>query len=62
MAAKLAPQVTMVNKVGPAMSLARARLRTFGEQGIDTTHVVFDESPLFGRGADLCGPITPKTA
>lgn len=47
MAAKLGAQVTMVNKVGRDV-FGEGTLKNFREQGIDTTHVVFDESRFSG--------------
>jgi len=47
MAAKLGAQVTMVNKVGRDV-FGEGTLRNYREQGIDTTHVVFDESRFSG--------------
>ena len=51
MAAKLGAQVTMVNKVGRDV-FGEGTLKNFQEQGIDTTHVMFDErfsgvAPIF---------------
>lgn len=43
MAAKLGAQVTMVNKVGRDV-FGEGTLNNFRQQGIDTTHVLFDES------------------
>lgn len=51
MAAKLGAQVTMVNKVGRDV-FGEGTLKNYQEQGIDTTHVMFDErfsgvAPIF---------------
>lgn len=47
MAAKLGAQVTMVNKVGRDV-FGEGTLKNYREQGIDTTHVLFDESRFSG--------------
>ncbi len=47
MAAKLGAQVTMVNKVGRDV-FGEGTLGNYREQGIDTTHVMFDESRFSG--------------
>ena len=47
MAAKLGAQVTMVNKVGRDV-FGEGTLKNYQEQGIDTTHVMFDESHFSG--------------
>jgi len=47
MAAKLGAQVTMVNKVGRDV-FGEGTLKNYREQGIDTTHVMFDESRFSG--------------
>jgi len=47
MAAKLGAQVTMVNKVGRDV-FGEGTIRNYREQGIDTTHVTFDESGFSG--------------
>jgi ribokinase len=47
MAAKLGAQVTMVNKVGRDV-FGEGTLKNYQEQGIDTTHVMFDESRFSG--------------
>jgi ribokinase len=47
MAAKLGAQVTMVNKVGRDV-FGEGTLRNYRELGIDTTHVLFDESRFSG--------------
>jgi len=47
MAAKLGAQVTMVNKVGRDV-FGEGTLKNYQEQGIDTTHVLFDESRFSG--------------
>ena len=47
MAAKLGAQVTMVNKVGRDV-FGEGTLKNFREQGIETTHVLFDESRFSG--------------
>jgi ribokinase len=47
MAAKLGAQVSMVNKVGRDF-FGEGTLKNYGEQGIDTTHVMFDESRFSG--------------
>jgi ribokinase len=47
MAAKLGAKVTMVNKVGRDV-FGEGTLKNFHEQGIDTTHVLFDESRFSG--------------
>jgi len=47
MAAKLGARVTMVNKVGRDV-FGEGTLRNYQEQGIDTTHVMFDESRFSG--------------
>jgi ribokinase len=47
MAAKLGAQVTMVNKVGRDV-FGEGTLKNYQEQGIDTTHVIFDESRFSG--------------
>ena len=47
MAAKLGAQVAMVNKVGRDV-FGEGTLKNFNEQGIDTTHVLFDESHFSG--------------
>ena len=46
-AAKLGAQVTMVNKVGRDV-FGEGTLKNYQEQGIDTTHVMFDESRFSG--------------
>ena len=43
MAAKLGVQVTMVNKLGRDV-FGEGTLKNYREQGIDTTHVMFDET------------------
>jgi len=47
MAAKLGARVTMVNKVGRDV-FGEGTLGNYREQGIDTTHVMFDESRFSG--------------
>ena len=47
MAAKLGAQVAMVNKVGRDV-FGEGTLKNYQEQGIDTTHVLFDESRFSG--------------
>lgn len=47
MAAKLGAQVTMVNKVGRDV-FGEGTLKNYREQGIDTTHVLFDEARFSG--------------
>jgi ribokinase len=47
MAAKLGAQVKMVNKVGRDV-FGEGTLKNYQEQGIDTTHVMFDESRFSG--------------
>jgi ribokinase len=47
MAAKLGAQVTMVNKVGRDV-FGEGTLKNYQEQGIDTTHVMFDDSHFSG--------------
>jgi ribokinase len=47
MAAKLGAQVTMVNKVGRDV-FGEGTLKNYREQGIDTTHVMFDETRFSG--------------
>jgi ribokinase len=47
MAARLGAQVAMVNKVGRDV-FGEGTLRNYREQGIDTTHVMFDESRFSG--------------
>lgn len=47
MAAKLGARVTMVNKVGRDV-FGEGTLKNYGEHGIDTTHVLFDESRFSG--------------
>jgi ribokinase len=47
MAAKLGAQVTMVNNVGRDV-FGEGTLKNYQEQGIDTTHVMFDESRFSG--------------
>src|SRR3990172_7309946 len=47
MAAKLGAKVTMVNKVGRDV-FGEGTLKNYQEQGIDTTHVMFDESRFSG--------------
>jgi len=47
MAAKLGAQVTMVNKVGRDV-FGEGTLKNYQEQGIDTTHVMFDDSRFSG--------------
>jgi ribokinase len=47
MAAKLGAQVSMVNKVGRDV-FGEGTLKNYREQGIDTTHVLFDESRFSG--------------
>jgi ribokinase len=47
MAAKLGAQVTMVNKVGRDV-FGEGTLKNYRNQGIDTTHVLFDESRFSG--------------
>jgi ribokinase len=47
MAAKLGAHVTMVNKVGRDV-FGEGTLKNYQEQGIDTTHVLFDESRFSG--------------
>jgi ribokinase len=47
MAAKLGAQVTMVTKVGRDV-FGEGTIRNYREQGIDTTHVLFDESRFSG--------------
>ena len=47
MAAKLGAQVTMVNKVGRDV-FGEGTLKNYQEQGIDTAHVMFDDSRFSG--------------
>jgi len=47
MAAKLGAQVTMVNKLGRDV-FGEGTLKNYREQGIDTTHVMFDETRFSG--------------
>ena len=47
MAAKLGAQVAMVNKVGRDV-FGEGTLKNFSDQGIDITHVLFDESHFSG--------------
>ena len=47
MAARLGAQVTMVTRVGRDV-FGEGTLRNYQEQGIDTTHVLFDESRFSG--------------
>lgn len=47
MAAKLGAQVTMVNKVGRDV-FGEGTLKNYRDEGIDTTHVLFDESGFSG--------------
>src|SRR5512137_2477596 len=47
MAAKLGAQVTMVTKVGRDV-FGEGTLKNYREQGIDTGHVLFDESQFSG--------------
>jgi ribokinase len=47
MAAKLGAQVTMVNKVGRDV-FGEGTLKNYRDQGIDTTHVLFDETRFSG--------------